>query len=60
MRQCGAFELRIFTRVATPNRFKLTDTWPPVFQSLDTRSQKNYHHVVTLNVRAHLKSQIPY
>ena len=31
---------------------------PAAFQSLDIESPKNYPHVVALNVRAHLNSQI--
>ena len=32
---------------------------PAAIQSLDIESRKNYLHVVALNVRAHLNSQIP-
>jgi len=55
MRQCGAFELRISTRVARPNPIKLTETCPAVIKSLDNEHQKIYLRVGALNVRAHFK-----
>jgi len=55
MRQCGAFELRISTRVARTNHCKLTETCPEAIKSLDNPHQKNYLPVVALNVCAHLK-----
>ena len=50
MRQCGAFELRISTRVARPNHFNADRDVPAAFKSLDIESQKNYLRVVALNV----------
>jgi hypothetical protein len=38
--------------------FQADGALPPAFPSLDTESPKNYLHVVALNVRAHLISQI--
>ena len=54
---CGA-ELRISTRVARPNHFKLTEPCPAAIKSLDTKFQKLYLRVDALNVRAQSKTQI--
>jgi hypothetical protein len=58
IRQCGAFELRISTRVARPNHFLLTETCSVACKSLDNDSSKNYRQGVALIVRASIETQI--
>ena len=57
MRQCGAFELRIY-QGGENEPIQSDGAVPAALQSLDTESRKNYPHVVALNVRAHLNLQI--